>query len=160
MPSASSAPAASADQGLLLIIVPNHILRQRAVIVQVDVAFPYSDARDAAVQRGLHNLVAVRVGVAADVHGLAAGVCRVVAPAFGKVPLPAPVGAVQHQGDASLLPHFIQEREKFLVHLLDGAGRLAAEKFSRGKILTHRRLLFRVLAQDPETVARPGRGPQ
>lgn len=136
--STSSAQAPrSSGRSPLVIVVPDSLLRQRAVRVDVDERATDADAGDAAGEGRLDYLVAVRVAAAADVNGEAPGVRGVPRAPLRKIPLTGAVCAVQHQRDPSGLADAIQKLEEARVHLVNGAGGDAGFELRGLEVLTH-----------------------
>ena len=103
--------------------MPEDVLRERRVLVDVDVVLADADAGDAALQGCADYLHAVRVGVASDIHGKALCVGAVAAPALGDIPLPRAVCAVQDERNTSRFADGVQQAEEGPVHVVNRAGR-------------------------------------
>lgn len=71
-----------------------------------------------------------------DVHCQTFGVSTVAGPTFGLIVFFGTISAIEDEGDACLFTEVVQEIEKVLVHVFDGAGRIASLEFFGLKILT------------------------
>ena len=71
-----------------------------------------------------------------DVHCQTLSVSTVAGPSFGLIVFLGTISAREDEGNACLFPEVIQEIEKVLVHVFDGAGRIASLEFFGLKILT------------------------
>ena len=114
--------------------MPDNILSERLVDIDVDEGLADADTADAELQGNSHYLQSRCAGVAADVSREAAGVRAVAAASLRLVPGDGAVGAVQYQRYPSLRPQCVEGVQEPLVHILYGAGRSAALKFSRGEV--------------------------
>lgn len=122
--------------------MPDYPLGKGRVIVKVDEGLPDTDAPYPAVEGRTDNLESIFGGIATDVNGLTPGVGGVAATALGLVVGDGTVRAVQHQRNAGLFAHLVEQGEEARVHLADVAGRSAFPELRGGEILTHNPLLY------------------
>lgn len=71
-----------------------------------------------------------------DVHCQTFGVSTVTGPSFGLIVFFGTISTIEDEGDPSLLAEIIQEVKKVLIHVFNGAGRIASLEFFGLKILT------------------------
>ena len=71
-----------------------------------------------------------------DVHCQTFGVSTVAGPTFCLIVFFGTISTIEDEGDACLFTEVIQEIEEVLVHVFDGARRIASLEFFGLKILT------------------------
>lgn len=127
---------------LLPIVVPDNALSEALVHVQVYVRLADADTLEPADKGPGHEAVTGCGGVAADIHGNAAGVGGVARPPVGLLVGLAAVGGIEDQRNTDELPEGVKPLQERRVHLADIAGRGAVLELRGGEILTHWGFLF------------------
>lgn len=105
--------------------MPNHILRLRRIIVDVDVGLADTDTSEARRKAGPHNLHSVGACIAPYIHRAARRMSPRAAAPSGAIPSRGTVCAIQHERDSGPFPGLVQPGERVLLHLLHRAGRAA-----------------------------------
>lgn len=117
--------------------MPDDVLRERPVSIEVHIGLAYADAPNAAFQRRINYLHPVSARVASDVHGETSGMCAVAAPLLAPFIGHTAVGATEHKRYARRLAYLVKLNKETLVHIRDAARGHAPREFRWGEILAH-----------------------